>query len=137
MKNTLKSHSYEYPSNSSTIVLFQDFSALELILSLIHRPQLRTTRGNLYTFLYHSNNSQSTLTKYAKIFTNNNMGMGRRSTVHHCPKASKGNCRKGTGTDGMPICTKHQKNCTNKTRAGKVCNYPRIIEERCKGPCSR
>lgn len=59
------------------------------------------------------------------------------TTVHHCPKSSKGNCRKGVGTDGKPICTKHQKNCKNITRTGKVCNYPRIIEERCKGPCSR
>jgi len=61
----------------------------------------------------------------------------KMTTVHHCPKASKGNCRKGTGTNGKPICTKHQKNCTNITKKGTVCRQARIIEERCKGPCSK
>ncbi len=64
------------------------------------------------------------------------MAMPRRSTIHHCPKASKGNCRKGKGTDGMPLCTKHQENCSNTTRVGKVCVYPRLKEEKCRGPCS-
>ena len=73
---------------------------------------------------------------YAHLQTNK-MAMPRRSTIHHCPKASKGNCRKGKGTGGMPLCTKHQENCSNTTRVGKVCGYPRLKEEKCRGPCSR
>lgn len=52
-------------------------------------------------------------------------------TTHHCCKASLCNCRKGKGTDGKPICTKHQTNCREIRPDGTVCKKKRQKDEVC------
>lgn len=129
--DTLICYFYMYSGLPSSLFL-REPSKQCLIIPAILKPRLPTT-----TLTNHHIHEPPHLRPTRNNLTYNKMGMGKRTTVHHCPKASKGNCRKGTGTDGMPICTKHQKNCTNVTRVGKVCSYPRLIDERCRGPCSR
>jgi hypothetical protein len=40
-------------------------------------------------------------------------------TTHHCPKKSKGGCRKGKTAKGFPYCPEHQTFCTAKGKERK------------------
>lgn len=49
--------------------------------------------------------------------------------THHCPKKSKGGCRKAETPRGVPYCSNHQTYCQVPGCSSK---YPYLITEKCK-----
>ncbi len=55
------------------------------------------------------------------------------SMTHHCPKKSKGGCRKGKGPTNFPYCTLHQTYCKDSRCKG---DFPYLLNQqynRCLG----